>query len=99
MPTKPKYKYDIKKIEELANEGYSIRAIARYMGWPEDNTQQWLNRNYKKTIKYVPKNKGGVTMTKNKKHKRKVWYRQIEDILFKSRSSKKSKNYNRNTKI
>lgn len=60
MPTKPKYNYDIKKIEELESDtqerkGLSIRAIARKMKWPEDNTQQWINRNYRKTIKYTPK--------------------------------------------
>jgi len=50
MPTKPKYNYDIEKIEALQNDGLSIRAIARKMGWPEDNTQQWINRNYKKVV-------------------------------------------------
>jgi len=56
MPTKPKYDYDIKKIEALQNEGLSIRAIARQLGWQEDSTQQWLNRNYKRVFKFVKKN-------------------------------------------
>lgn len=51
MPTKPKYEYDIEKIESLQNEGLSIRAIARKFGWQEDSTQQWINRNYKKVVK------------------------------------------------
>lgn len=57
MPTKPKYKYDIDKIEALENEGLSIRAIARKLGWPEFNTQDWIKRNFKRIVKYVPKNK------------------------------------------
>jgi transposase len=50
-----KYKYDIKIIEKLANEGLSIREIARKNGWCEIATQQWINRNYKKTINYTKK--------------------------------------------
>lgn len=59
MPTKPKYDYDIHKIEALENqdEGLSIRAIARKLGWPGPNTQQWIKRNFKRIVKYVPKNK------------------------------------------
>lgn len=52
MPPKPKYNYDIRKIEEMENSGFSIRAIARYMGWPETNTHHWLKRNYKRVIRY-----------------------------------------------
>ncbi len=54
MPTKPKYDYDIEKIEALENEGLSIREIARRQEWPETNTQQWIHRNYKRIVKYVP---------------------------------------------
>lgn len=59
MPTKPKYNYDIKQIEALQNEGLSVREIARRQQWPEDNTQQWINRNYTKhvTIEYKDREK------------------------------------------
>ncbi len=53
MPTKPKYNYDIDKIESLENQGLSVRAISRKFGWPPPNTQQWIKRNFKKTVKYV----------------------------------------------
>lgn len=57
MPSKPKFNYDIDKIEALENEGLSIRAIGRKLGWPGPNTQQWIKRNFKRIVKYVPKNK------------------------------------------
>ena len=50
-----KYEYDIKKIERLENNGMSIRGIARMLGWPECNTNQWIKRNYYKVIKYNKK--------------------------------------------
>jgi transposase len=50
-----KYKYDIKIIEELANNGLSTREIARKNNWGEISTQQWINRHYKRTIKYIKK--------------------------------------------
>lgn len=55
MPTKPKYDYAIDKIEALGNEGLSIRKIARKFGWCEVSTQAWINRNYRRVIRYVRK--------------------------------------------
>lgn len=55
MPSKPKYTYDIRLIEKLENKGLSIREIARFNKWPECNTQQWINRNYNKVVKYTKK--------------------------------------------
>jgi len=54
MPKKPKYNYDIKKIEDLENKGLSIREIAMRYGWPKGPTHKWINRNYIKsiTVKY-----------------------------------------------
>ena len=58
MPHKTKYNYDIKKIEDLQNEGHSIREIARILGFCEISTQAWINRNFHKNIKYSLKFKG-----------------------------------------
>ena len=55
---KPWTKYDIDKITELENQGMSIRAIARKMGWNQSNTHQWIKRNYRKVITYVSKTSG-----------------------------------------
>jgi len=55
MTRKPIYSYDIDKIQDMENKGMSIRAIARKMGWPEENTQQWIKRNYNKIVKYIKK--------------------------------------------
>ena len=52
-----RYNYDISKIEEMANKGYSIRKIARHHGWDERCTQSWINRNFIKSVRYIRKNK------------------------------------------
>ena len=51
--SKPKYDYDIEKIEPLINEGLSERAIARKFKWCEINFHRWINRNYIKVIRYI----------------------------------------------
>jgi|TARA_Y100000034_G_scaffold103501_1_gene129087 transposase len=55
MSRPKKYDYDIEIIEALQNEGLSVREIARRNNWNELNTQQWINRNYKKVVRYVKK--------------------------------------------
>ena len=59
MPTKPKYEYDIKKIEDGCNSKprLSIRAVARANNWPEASTCHWVKRNYSRITKYVEKTK------------------------------------------
>lgn len=54
MPSKPKNNYDIKEIEALVNRGYSLRAIARKKGWGQVSLTEWLRRNYRRVVKYVP---------------------------------------------
>ncbi len=59
MPTKPKHNYDIEKIAELQSDtdttkGVSLRGAARQLGLPEIATQAWVNRNFKKIVKYIP---------------------------------------------
>lgn len=59
MPSKPKCNYDIQKIAALENEAQeqgkriSIREIARRNNWDEDNTQQWIHRNWIKVTRYI----------------------------------------------
>lgn len=71
MPPKPKYNYDIKIVERLENEAHaagkrlSIRAIARRNKWDQDNTQQWIHRNWIKVVKYVPRVKQVKTHTRH----------------------------------
>ena len=55
MPSKPKYPYDIDEIARIENECGSMRETARRLGFPEDSTQSWVKRNYKKVIIYVRK--------------------------------------------
>ena len=52
---KTKYKYDIQTIEELVNIGYSVRHVARLMGWCQTSTQKWVKRNFDKKVKFVRK--------------------------------------------
>ena len=51
---KPKYSYDIRKIEEMENQRISIREIARRMNWSEQGTHTWIKRNFKRVVKYIP---------------------------------------------
>jgi len=53
MPSKPKHDYNIMVIADLCNKGWSIRKIARSMGWPETNTQMWIHRNFTKTVTFT----------------------------------------------
>ena len=55
MPTKPKYDYDINKIEDLQNKGVSLRETARRLNFPEIAMYNWIKRNYDKVIKYTKK--------------------------------------------
>ena len=53
IPHNRKYLYNIKVVNEMLREGYTINQIAQKNKWSYSGLHQWLQRHYEKYIQYI----------------------------------------------